>query len=381
MLGLASWQLAAQSCGRAGAWRAAPAGVHAPPAAGLAAQQPAAAEPGEAPGAYVVLSSGARPLYAFMLPLAALTWSRRLGVPPLILLVNDAPSGTGVWGSDNVTALVLRQLAAWGMERSVSVLDHDRRRPSNNVVVSQVARAYAASSCCARGALADALAADAFLITSDVDILPVAPRSYFLPARAGSIGRVTNAYFSSAQTVSIIRGAPFRELPMSTMAFSATAWRRLMRTDDKEACRAYDTASGCLSPGLTDRINADLTDVLGLDTPRQAVDPWFADQMLCSYRLASQPELLNATELVARDTAVDRIDRAAWPAQPLTDADLGRYVDAHVLRPGWTVHNWDRLAPLLHLLLRITDAPADQALWAQVTDYALAFRALQPDEA
>lgn len=43
------------------------------------------------------------------------------------------------------------------------------------------------------------------------------------------------------------------------------------------------------------------------------------------------------------DPPIDRVDRSAWPATPIADG----FMDAHLVRPGWTDENWPRLRPLL----------------------------------
>jgi hypothetical protein len=153
-------------------------------------------------------------------------WQGRQRITPIVLLVGDMLPGR-CWGSHNHTAVMLQHLALWGLNESLVVLEHDLRLPRNNVALAQVARAYVAGLCGGNGPLADAVASDAYVVATDVGIIPLAGRSYWLPDEPGALGRATNAPCCSHTTWLDVSAA---EPPMSSVACRASNWRRLMGT-------------------------------------------------------------------------------------------------------------------------------------------------------
>jgi hypothetical protein len=323
--------------------------------------------PAPAQDAYVVLSTGSAPLYSFLLPVAALAWTRWQQVQPIILLTNDVP-GTSLWGSDRQTAVILKFLRALGLERSITFLSYDPGLPRNNVAVSQVARAYAAGLCSeGNGPLAAAVRGDAFLIATDVDILPIAPRSYFLPISPAAAGRITNAFCCPVHQLPA--GGQFREFPMSTIAYRASTWRHLMGYN---SCICHTSSAGCLMHDFPAHINGDLVRRLHYNTSRLLGNQWGMDQWLVSHSIHADRGVLDATELQARQTLHDRLDRGRnWPHKVLSQAALGSFIDAHVVRPGYTTKNWAQLSTLLRsVLMVVDDSPRDQQLWQALQAYA-----------
>jgi hypothetical protein len=327
------------------------------------------------PGAYVVLSTGSAPLYSFLLPIAAVAWSRRQQVQPILLLTHDVP-GTGLWGSDPQTAVILKYLRVLGFEHSITFLSYDPALPLNNVAISQVARAYAAGLCSEDGPLATAAREDAFLIVTDVDILPIANLSYFLPSSPAAVGRITNAFCCPLRNPPV--GGQFREFPMSTIAYRASTWRQLM---GYEGCICRSSSASCLTHDFHAHINGDLMRRLYYNTSRLLSNQWGMDQWMVSSSIHNHPAVLNGTELqgrqVQQDLLQDRIDRAGhnWPKEVLSQAALGSFIDAHVVRPGYTADNWGQLSTLLRSVLMVGDSASDQQLWHTLQAYAAEYRA------
>lgn len=314
---------------------------------------------------FVVLSTGVAPLYSFFLPLSALTWKRVQGFEPIILLMRDVPT-TRQWGSDKQTAVILHWLQEWGFSDSVYYLDYNSSLPDNNVVMSQVVRLFVSGMCQLSGPIADANKHDAVIVTTDVDILPIAPGQYWLPTHT-SAGKITNSHCCGQHTV---RGVTFREFPISTLAFPASAWREVMQY----GC-ICNGAEDCANGSILSNVNAILEDVFFYGTPRQTPTQWNMDQRLVSYKLHNSPAVLNKTELQQRKNG-DRVDRAAWPVERISQTHLAQYADSHMLRPGFTPENWSLLGQLLKAALQVDSGlQKDTDLWQQVELYVEQYRA------
>jgi hypothetical protein len=105
------------------------------------------------------------------------------------------------------------------------------------------------------------------------------------------------------------------------------------------------------------------------------------DQWLVSCNLQRHSKVLARTQLVRRHTGCDRLDCSRTWLKTTSEAALAGSVDAHILRPPYTPANWPRVQGLLHTALGITEAAADQALWAhaQVQQCVARFRAAASD--
>jgi hypothetical protein len=327
---------------------------------GTARQQPSA-------HTYVVLSTGSAPLYSFFLPLAALSWSRRQQFVPIILLVQDAP-GAGQWDGDAQTAVILKYLHMWGFEKNVYLLGYNSSLPHNSATVSQVARAYVAGLCGVVGPVKEALHADAYIVTTDVDIVAIASSSYFLPSNSSYAGKVTNAFCCGTST---LKGVDYREYPMSTIAMNASTWRSSL----KFGCLCNGTSQhGCLSQSLPGFMNRHLMEVFGYGSSNMIGTQWSMDQRLVSYHLHTEGAV--KLELINRQPSSDRIDRSNWPDGSWSSDRLQAYVDAHVLRPGYTTGNWARLRLLYQQVMLVDETrTTDKLLWQQVEEYVLDYQA------
>jgi hypothetical protein len=322
--------------------------------------------------AYVVLSTGSAPLYAFATPLAALVWRKRQQIEPIIVLVNDVP-GSKHWGSNNQTAVILRYLQLWGLKDNIIMLDHDEQLPLNNVAMSQVARAYIAGLCSANGPLANAMTTDAYLITTDVDILPIATRSYWLPDKPGAVGKITNAQCCSRPT---LLNVTFQEFPMSTVAFRWSTWRRIM---GYYGCICNTSDVDCTRHDFPAHINSDLKHVMRYGIVTSGLHQWGMDQWLMSYNLQRHGKVLKATQLIPRHTGSDRMDRGRNWLDVTSEGALATFIDAHIIRPSHTPENWAKMQSFLHTTLGITSDEHDKALWAQVRQYASEYQAALGD--
>jgi hypothetical protein len=294
--------------------------------------------------AFVVLSSGSGPEYSFFLPLAALLWSR-LRINPIILLMHDVPH-TRLWGSDEQTAVILRYLDKWGFHDNIYYLGYNDTLPWDNVAVAQVARLLVSGMCNVTGPIAAAKVHDAHIVTTDVDIFPVAGAKYWLPDSSRSAGKITNSHCCAANTV---LGLTSREYPMSTMAFRFSKWRQVMQ--HKCICNG---PVDCQSGSFIAYTNQLMQETFFYGTRQQTPTQWNMDQRLASYMLHQSP-VLPSTEFAKRDTQHDRIDRLTWPNIDWSSDSLAKYKDAHVLRPGYTSGNWERLWKLIQVLV-VSDA-------------------------
>jgi hypothetical protein len=304
-------------------------------------------------------------LYSFFVPLAALAWKRVQKFEPIILLVHDVPA-TRLWGTDRQTAIILHWLKEWGFKDNIYYLHYNQSLPDNNVAVSQVARLFVAGMCGLRGPIQEAIERDAFILTTDVDIMPVAPAEYWLPTHEAYMGKITNSHCCGYQTVN---GETFREYPMSTLAFRASTWRAIMQYD----CICTSTAD-CQNGSMLQSLNKVLQELFHYGTPRQTPTQWNMDQRLVSYQLHNSHEVLK-TEMEQKRTG-DRADRGAWPTGALLDNITAKYTDSHMLRPGYTVDNWAELGKFLKVAMQVNvSSQQDVSFWHQVELYVEQYRA------
>lgn len=308
---------------------------------------------------FVVLSTGCAPLYSFFLPLAALVWKKRVQFEPIILLVQDVPTTTRTWGSDHPTTVIMHWLKQWGFRDNVYFLHFNASLPDNNVAISQVVRMFVSGMCGLQGPIATAINSNAFIITTDVDIMPIARAQFWLPSSNSSLGKITNSHCCPHQTV---QGATFREFPMSTLAFRASTWRQFMQ----QQCSCQGAAD-CQQGSILARLNTLLQITFNYGTPQQTPTQWNMDQRLVSLQLHRSPGVLNQTELLERDTLKDRVDRLFWPNGNWSQAMLARYNDAHMLRPGYTNQHWPALRTFFRAVLDI--GGADDALLNEIETY------------
>lgn len=259
-----------------------------------------------------VLGCDLNPDYSFYLPLCTLFWAMR-GYRPLILLVSTPEA----WLSDPKHRLEVVRARELGAE-IYWLGDFEGVRTST---VAQVSRIF--------GALAPGIADDDYLVTADVDMLPIGEW----------VGSERNAaqdftiWFANAYAEEVAKtGVP--HWPMNYVGAKAKAWREVFVTTG--------------TPTLQERLRVILD-----YAPKESSEAWGYDEMYMSARLAECPAGLS---LIPR-TFVEgewRIDRSDWDAavtEAVKRGNLDGVADAHIIRPGYTSENWFKLTPLLRIVL------------------------------
>ena len=245
----------------------------------------------------IVFSSDATPLYAWFLPLTAAMWQSVGKRAPLVLLVGTEEE----WRRDR--AVILDALLETGAA-PVYVPAIDGWRTD---AVAQLARLCAY--------LLPGVAPDDDLQTVDVDAWPLQ----------------SEAFAPRARDLSVMRPGEWGLIPIGYIWGRAAAWRELM--------------------GLTaTTIEAALLEIGG------AAPGWGHDESVAPRQFGRFPA--DRVEIIERphNCRGTRLDRDGWPRHPIP---LTGYIDAHLLRPGWTDENWPRLRWVLERLL-----PPERMAWA-----------------
>lgn len=240
-----------------------------------------------------VTAADDNPLYAFFAPLTAACWSA-LGYEPHTLLVESASWAHGVHG------VILSTLEAISTVHYVP-----RAEGLSSATVAQFARLYA-------GFLS--VPGNAYTLVADMDLWPIRCGDNWEQDRRHP-DEITVHFdmrqYGGAAPIGCGVGAP------------AHIWRAL-------------TGEGPLS-ALPGRM---LRDTEGMDGDR-----WCWDERFFKTRLDTRTDV--RCVLRQGNPPSDRIDRSAWPSR----LDLTGKADAHLLRPGHTLENWNRLRELFARLV------------------------------
>lgn len=293
-------------------------------------------------------------MYSFYLPLTSLIWRYRQRFEPVVFLIDDVPSDYS-WENFPVTSVILRYLSLWNFT-NIYFLSPNQSYPENNVLIGQNSRLFASMMC--------NFPSDSWMLTSDVDIWPVAPSSFFKPRKSSSTGIILNAFCCDTFTRS---GVTFREYPITNLGLYHRKWQELM--DCQCSCFRENYQVGPRAPCLQKivaQVNKQLGDMFRYGSGDEGSSRWSYDQHLFSHRLHSKADIFSSVELIGRDTLSDRIDRSSWENKIWSESVLHGIVDSHVLRPGYTEENWQRLFPLLIALLEISN---HSVLYQQIKRY------------
>lgn len=260
----------------------------------------------------VVLSSDANPTYAFYVPLTVLAWREIGGYLPLVLSVGPLPP------------LVVSKTAE--IIRKTDIVTVEKPDCCGVQAATQLVRLLAY--------LAPGVEADDWLLMGDVDAWPLQAGVFHPDALFRQAGKEAFLMYD-ASTQLDIPGTATPAYPMGYIGTRASLWSTWM--------------------GVTATDLRQALEMLFLTDPMLAGGGVNADEALITKRIKAWDGHPTRCERVPRSgfPCRGRIDRAAWPANVrLTVHDTREpFIDAHLLRPGWTDENWPRVRALLELYL------------------------------
>ncbi|KAJ3132662.1 hypothetical protein HDU90_006714 [Geranomyces variabilis] len=312
---------------------------------------------------YTVIASEENPMYSFFVPLTAMVWERYIGFTPIVFLIDEDSTKDGAPGVAPADAVASGRLFPVIEEflrvQRLGIVRHlkpNASLPANGQVLSQTSRLMAS--------LLPELEANAYLLTSDVDLWPLAPTPYWTSEAQQSQRNVSGQDIALYNALccghDILAGVHYREYPMSCIGMSVKTWHQVIGI--KPLSSWASTAQ--VQDAVVQRTNSLLSRHLGYGTPNPLQLPekggltrWYYDQILVSYLLALPGDHTGRLLEIPRDTVSDRMDRIAWPTYIFKES-LSKYVDAHLLRPGYSDDNWPSLRRLLALLLCAEDMVA-----------------------
>ena len=180
------------------------------------------------------------------------------------------------------------------------------------------------------------VSASDYLLTSDADIWPIAPRGvyHFNSARNWSAKKVHlyNAFCCGLIRVPFEVSLPHcrapsckkkimrlntKMYPIGYIGMQARHWRDVMGNTEAITGRSSLSLSE-LAQLTADTISAEAK-MWKYDPSKDGIksssnSQWFCDQYLFSQRIALWPEYPLSVEEISRNTNIDRIDRSLWPS-------------------------------------------------------------------
>lgn len=260
---------------------------------------------------YIVNSSDPNDFYSFFLPIVSLIWKRYIGYEPISLLYGTESE----WRSNPKTSYVL------DVTKDFSRLEFVKPVEGYKVsTVMQVSRLFAAAL--------PSVKDDDYLLTSDVDLIPLNAKAYF---NAQDLAKRIHLFGADAYA-DITKGLMPPKYPMCHLGARAVDWRDVLGMKERDIDRE-------IAAGLEGR-----------------ADSWDNDEMYFASRLMrhrfyegtvekegahyrkGECHLLIRTWPFSR--ALRRIDRDAWHFSGERDM-----IDCHAVRPGY--RGLDLLLPVL----------------------------------
>lgn len=259
--------------------------------------------------------------YIFYIPLTILAW-KRVGFDSVVIIVGAKDE----WDADPLLYHVLS--TARHLDCVVIFLEP---RPEKSVMISQVARIFAANILRSTFRGID----NVYMVTSDADIWPIYGDVYNLSPgkRILSLNSDCCAPFNHRRT-------SYKMLPMANIGMTVRSWRQITRKFGD-------------SPKTIDDILTYFVQEFGTVAlrPVQKGDNvgWYLDQMMISILISKWIKERGAktVKFVPRDVGVDRIDRAGWSFGQNSIEDK---VDAHLLLEAYIPGVWVRVTHLLRAM-------------------------------
>lgn len=245
--------------------------------------------------------------YSFLAPISAMCWAARTEFTPAVLLTQTREH----WKEDAASRVVVDMLDRIGIRKHYVGMVSDDYLTSTQ---AQTARHYAAAL--------SSFQPEDYILTTDVDGLP--------------IDRQWQSNVDWSKPCHIRNAGAWQYRWFTTFGFGATvsAWREFM---------GYGP-----SPEIAPLMQRDFD--LDLTPQADTLLAWYYDEFCWNAKLKPSRFYPDGCQFIERNVRKDRIDRSNWPER---FDNLAGYVDAHVLRPPFTLENWQRIRPLLTALLSI----------------------------
>lgn len=259
--------------------------------------------------------------FIFYIPLTVLAW-KRIGFDSVVIVVGAKDE----WDADPLLYHVLS--TARRLDCVVIFLEP---RPEKSVMISQVARIFAANILRSTFRGID----DVYMVTSDADIWPIYGDVYNLPR-----GKRILSLNSDCCSPFNHRGTSYKMLPMANIGMTVRTWRQITRKFGD-------------SPKNIDDILTYFVQEFGTVALRPVHKGdnvgWYLDQMMISILISKWTKEHGAktVKFVPRDVGVDRIDRAGWS---LGQNSIEEKVDAHLLLEAYVPGVWVRVTHLLRAM-------------------------------
>uniref|UniRef100_A0A7E4V334 Glycosyltransferase family 8 protein n=1 Tax=Panagrellus redivivus TaxID=6233 RepID=A0A7E4V334_PANRE len=308
----------------------------------------------EHPRVAVILTVSLHKRYLFTLPFTVAAW-QKLNVEPIVVIVGDYDV-LQTQHQSKVTIDLLLELGAR--------LHFIRNDTTAAPTLSQTSRLFAAAL-----PFAEEYTDDDIFITSDADMIP-----FHLANHIPNLAANQKLYIYNADCYGNTKVPPARgdyEVPMYsmiTLGATVAAWREIMgfnstnfNGSDIENYLHTEFGQGFFHP--TDGEKEDLKSTL----------IWYADQSLCSYKIAEwfKQDPANRWSTTMTRACARRIDRAMWPAPTqMQNYDLNQWDDAHLIEWGFKEGQWQLFKPLVTLLFKDSEyAPLRERLDKYRADY------------
>lgn len=259
--------------------------------------------------------------YIFYIPLTVLAW-KRVGFDSVVIIVGAKDE----WDADPLFYHVLSTA-----QRLDCIMIFLEPRPEKSVMISQVARIFAANILRSTFRGID----DVYMVTSDADIWPIYGDVYNLPP-----GKRILSLNSDCCTPFNHRGTSYKMLPMANIGMTVRSWRHITRKFGD-------------SPKTIDDILTYFVQEFGTVALRPVHKGdnvgWYLDQMMISILISKwiKERGVKTVKFVPRDVGVDRIDRAGWSFGQNSIEDK---VDAHLLLEAYIPGVWVRVTHLLRAM-------------------------------
>lgn len=268
-----------------------------------------------------VISTTVDELYLFFTPLTSLIWRALMDYDVACVLVGPDPRDSPLHAAVLNATLRVGADVLW-VPSEADVAD---------ATVSQVARLFVPM-------LYDD---DTYVLTSDNDMWNL-DRAHF--AQRGPPDSV-QLFYGNAY---VGRTPPM--YPICYIGMRASLWRTVMSN-------AVPSLADRSTPFDLARVTHELIRAgerrYGAEwrIANKATSPqWYYDQIVFGEAIDRWPGHPSQCQIIIRRPGLDRIDRGRWSFK--SARDLVGKIDAHLLRPGFTVENWPRLLLLWEALFR-----------------------------
>lgn len=275
----------------------------------------------------VILSSDTNPNYCFFLPVVSLVWQKVMEYCPVVIVVGSKEK----WLQNGLNKFILNKSREIGAE----IYFINSMEGHRDSTIAQVSRLYA-------GMLG--YAKDTYLLTSDIDMLPLS-KEFFSKQ---DFSKKVHLFYGN-----VYQGQKF---PISYIGANLDVWLQIMQkvVSQPRVSLTVDILYDCIQEQLD----------AGLGKNADDWTAWNYDELLFGTRIREWKANLEGCQIIERYGAppIDRIDRSNWQF----NGSIAGKVDAHLLRPGYTQENWQRIKLVLRILL-----PDEFYRW--VEDYYVEF--------